>query len=163
MVESLPISESSSAAATTASSQQGSYPSVVTGLTVAVSLIAGAIQLVLILLASNRPYWRGLGQFAAFCGIMGYLVGPYVAMSVIAWFARPSRGARWAVLLALLPLIACGLWISGVHTYRFLTEEEYRKLQAILVFVFPLAQWLACGLLAAAVLAVRLLGPGKRV
>ena len=83
------------------------------------------------------------------------MLGPVVALSVIAWVMRNSRYHACGLSLLILVVLGWGLWTMAEHTSRFHTDPDYRKLQAVGVFVVPLGQWLANGSLIAGIIFAR--------
>jgi hypothetical protein len=120
-------------------------------LTLALCFVALASESVLICLATNDPSSLGAGDAA----ILTFILGPYVLLAVIAWMARIGRRLAWSAFAVTLLLVTWGLWVSGTHAYHYLTDPDYRKLQAVGVFLMPLGQWFLSFCLGVAVVVYR--------
>jgi hypothetical protein len=112
-----------------------------------ICLIAIGAAFVLMLLATNDPWSLNVGDGA----ILLYVLGPYLALAGIAWASRRGQKIAWTVFLTTVVLVAWGLWTNASHTYYFLTDMEFRKVQPLAIFLVPLAQWFVVVCLAAAV------------
>lgn len=124
---------------------------IITILTLTLCLVTLASEFVLICLATNDPWSMGAGDAA----ILIFILGPYPLLAVIAWLARGDRRLAWLVFGITLLLAAWGLWVSGTHAYHYLSDVEYRKLQAVGVFLMPLGQWFLSVCLGVAVIVYR--------
>ncbi|MCS7468725.1 hypothetical protein NZK35_18890 [Stieleria sp. ICT_E10.1] len=113
-----------------------------------ITLIA---EFIMMLLTTNKPSSLGLSDLL----ILIYVMGPVAVLFAIAWVTRRTRKNAWALTLVIVAILSWGLWTMGEHTYQFLSDPEYRKLQAIGIFAVPLGQWLASGSLAAGAIFAR--------
>jgi len=110
--------------------------------TLAVCALALLACLALILQATNLHTLRPSDSL-----IVMYMVGPYAFLALIALSCRRYILPSYIVLGVTLLLVTWGAYMFGVHAYRFQTDEEYRKVQQVGVFVMPLGQWLLAAML----------------
>lgn len=123
----------------------------VTIVSLVVCLLAVVVELVLTALATNSP---GSIQ-PSDAVILLYIVGPYLALAVIAWCGRVNRRLAWVIFSFSLGLIVWGIWGAASHAYFYQTDPEYRLVQPIGVFLIPLGQWLGSAFLGIAVASYR--------
>jgi hypothetical protein len=116
---------------------------VLASVSLSICLLALIVECILTVLSTNNPWALGLGDLA----ILLYMLGPYPALAVIAWISRSRWALAWATLTVTLILATWGLCATGTHTYHYLTDLEFRKLQPIGIFLMPLGQWFAVGCL----------------
>lgn len=88
--------------------------------------------------------------------IVLFVIGPYVALGLIAWWQRERWFASLAILGAIGVLMAWGLSVSTIDCFRDHTDPEYRLMQRSALFLVPLMQWIAVGLLGLALGVLRL-------
>lgn len=109
-------------------------PALISKLTVVICLFAALIETVLGVTST-----AGLGL--ADSVIVLFIVGPYGLLGVFAWRYHQHRTVSSVLLVAAILLASWGLVVSGVNSYRYHTEPDYRLVQSFDIFFAALARW----------------------
>jgi len=103
-------------------------------LTIALCLLAAAVTAVLGCTSTA-------GLSASDAGVILFVIGPYAALGLFAWWQRGKAGVSRALLAVTAALATLGLFVFGMDSYRYHTEPQYRMVQRMAVFLVPLMQW----------------------
>jgi len=121
----------------------------VTRFTILICLLAAVIETIL-----GCTSTAGLSPGDAI--IVLFLIGPYLILGLFAWWQRDKATVSRVLFVLAYLLSAWGLYVSGVDSYRYHTEPQYRMVQRVWVFLVPMARWVVVFLFGLVLLGLRL-------